>query len=156
MRTALVVFMLLIASLLVASCHALSASTPQSMSGNYAQNWIGSFGAQNPQSAEKNQQSDLWTWGGAPKGSIIVNGRLVPDPYYFWKSLNYTSGWLGKAYVDPNTGNPVSAYIEPYTGRVLYFYVDPNTRKPVYLNAYPVVGNPYYGGAPPVYPYRGW
>jgi len=49
----------------------------------------------------------FWSWGGSSRGTIVVNGQLMTDPYYVWKSLNYTSGWLGKVYIDPTTGNPV-------------------------------------------------
>ena len=156
MRTAFAAIMLLIVCLLAACCYAQSASGFQSVSGDFGQDWINSFKAQNPRPADQDLKNDLWTWGGAPKGSIIVNGRLVADPYYFWKSLNYTSGWLGRVYVDPNTGYPIYAYIEPHTRRALYFYVDPYTQKPVYLNAYPAIGTPYYGGVPPFYSYIDW
>ncbi|MCJ7445847.1 MAG: hypothetical protein MUO26_15220 [Methanotrichaceae archaeon] len=107
--------------------------------------------ANNIQSSQQNLKNDLWTWGSAPKCSIIVNGMLAPDPYYFWKSLNYTQGWLGKAYVDPNTGYPVYAYIDQYTGRVLNFYVDPATGSPVYTNVYSNAV-PYYVTIPPFDP----
>ena len=165
MRAVLAGIIFLIA-FLASGCYALNASGFQGVGGNFGQNWISDFKAQNPQLYEQrlyeqrlygqNLKNDLWTWGGAPKGSIIVNGRQVADPYYFWKSLNYTSGWLGRAYVDPNTGYPIYAYIEPYTRRALYFYVDPNTGNPVYLNAYPAIGSLYYSGVPPFYSYNDW
>ena len=79
------------------------------------------------------------------KGSIIANGNLVPDPYYVWKSLNYSSGWIGKVSVDPNTGNPVYAFVDPYTGMIINYYMDPKTGNPVYTNEYPTFGFPYYG-----------
>ncbi len=154
MRAAFAV--IIIVCLLAAGCCAQSMSRSQYVGGNYGQNWISNFQAQNPKPAEQNLENDLWNWGGAPKGSIAVNGKLVPDPYYLWKSLNYTSGWLGKAYVDPSTGYPVYAYMEPYTGMIIYFYIDPNTGKPVYTNAYPVVGGPYYGGISPYYSPNYW
>jgi hypothetical protein len=152
MRTALAVIIFLTA-FLAASYYAPMASSFLGVGGNFGQNWISGFKAQNPQLYEQNLKNDLWTWGDAPKGSIIVNGRRVADPYYFWKSLNYTSGWLGRAYVDPNTGYPIYAYVEPYTRRVLYFYVDPNTERAVYLNAYPAIGSSYYSGIPSFYSY---
>ncbi len=152
MRITVAVSIFLITCLSVSLCHSQSEGGPQSIGGKYSQSWPENYGARNSQPV----QSDLWTWGGAPKGSMIFNGRLLPDPYYFWKSLNFAGGWLGMAYVDQNTGNPVFAYLEPYTGRVLYFYIEPKTRKPVYLNSYPVVGNPYSGGVPRLYPYHYW
>lgn len=144
MRTTLVVIILLILWLLAADCSAQGMYSPQYVGGNYGRSWMGSFEAHNPPPAERNLQNDLWSWGGAPKGSIIVNGQIVPDPYYIWKSLNYTSGWLGKAYTDPSTGYPVYAYIDPYTGMTIYFYVDPKTGNPVYVNTYPANAFPYY------------
>ena len=155
MRTAFGVIVSLIIFLLAEGCYAQSVSYPQSVSGDFGRNWISSFNAQNPQPADQNLKNDLWSWGSAPKGSIMVNGNLVPDPYYFWKSLNYTSGWLGRVYVDPTTGNPVYGYIDPYTGWPIYYYVDPKTKKPVYTNSYPntypTYGYPNYGTVPPYY-----
>lgn len=151
MRTAFGVFISLIVFLSAAGCYAQSMSYPLSLSGDFSRNWISSFKAQNPLPAEQNLENDLWTWGGAPKGSILVNGNLVPDPYYIWKSLNYTSGWLGKVYVDPTTGYPIYGYINPYSGMVLYYYMDPKTGKPVYTNAYPSYGFPNYGSVPYYY-----
>ncbi len=149
MRTALIVVVLLVACLLAGGSYSQSMSRAQYVGGAYGQSWIGYDNLQKPNPAGQNADNDLWTWGSAPKGSIIVNGKLAPDPYYIWKSLNYTSGWLGMAYVDPSTGNPVYAYTDPYTGMVIFFYVDPKTGKPVYTNLYPYMypaaGSPYYG-----------
>jgi hypothetical protein len=160
MRIVLAVIVLLIVCLLAAGGNAQSMNRAQYVGGNFGQSWIGSYNAQNPQPAEQSSGNDLWTWGGAPKGSIIVNGKLTPDPYYLWKSLNYTSGWLGEVYIDPSTGYPVYGYIDPYTGMAIYFYVDSKTGKPVYTNAYPVIGYPYYstyyGSVSPVYSPNYW
>jgi len=160
MRTGIIVAVLLIVYLLAVSGYSQSMNRAQYVGGAFGQGWIGSVGAQNPRSAVQDPGNDLWTWGGAPKGSIIVNGKLAPDPYYFWKSLNYTSGWLGMAYVDQSTGYPVYAYAEPYTGRVIYFYVDPKTGKPVYTNIYSNVYStatfPYYGSVAPYYSPNYW
>jgi hypothetical protein len=151
MRIAFAAIISLIICLLSVGCYAQSMSYPQSVGGDFGRNWIGSFKAQNPQPAEPNLKNDLWTWGSSPKGSIMVNGNLVPDPYYIWKSLNYTSGWIGKVYVDPTTGYPVYGYLDPYTGMPIYYYIDLKTGKPVYTNAYPSYGYPYYGTVPPYY-----
>jgi hypothetical protein len=162
MRTVFIVVVLLIVYLLVANSYSQSMSPAQYVGGNFGQSWIGGTVAQNPKPAVAVQDpgNDLWTWGGAPKGSIIVNGKLAPDPYYIWKSLNYTSGWLGMAYVDPSTGYPIYAYTDPYTGMVIYFYVDPKTGNPVYTNVYPNVypatGFPYYGSVTPYYLSNYW
>lgn len=145
----------------------------QYVGGDYGQGWIGASKAQStaPIVQNTNSGNDLWTWGGAPKGSMIFNGKLVPDPYYIWKSLNYTSGWLGMVYIDQSTGYPVYAYEDPYTGKIIYYYVDPKTGKPAYtnlyssiypiayLNAYPsAYSNLYFGESYPYYsyPYNGF
>jgi hypothetical protein len=151
MKTAFGVMVSLIIFLLAVGCYAQSVSNPQSVSGDFGRNWISSNKAQNPLLGEQNLKNDLWSWGSSPKGSIMVNGNLVPDPYYVWKSLNYTRGWLGRAYIDPTTGNPVYGYIDPYTGMPLYYYMDPKTRKPVYTNSYLSYGYPNYGSIPTYY-----
>jgi hypothetical protein len=160
MRIVLAVVVLLTACLLVADCYAQSMSRAQYVGGSFGQSWIGGSKAQNPAPAVQDPGNDLWTWGGAPKGSIIVNGKLTPDPYYIWKSLNYTSGWLGMVYVDPSTGYPIYAYTDPNTQMVINFYVDPKTGKPVYTNVYPSVypatGFPYYGSVTPYYSPNYW
>lgn len=155
-KTAFAVIISLTICLLAISCYAQSMSNPQSVSGDFGRNWISSFKAQNPLPAEQNLKNDLWTWGGSPKGSIVVDGNLVPDPYYIWKSLNYTSGWLGKVYIDPTTGYPVYGYIDPYTRMPLYYYINPETRRPVYTNTYPSYESLYYGSVPPYYPPDYW
>lgn len=168
MRFVFALALTLIVCLLAAGGFAQFWAPAQYVGGSYGQGWLDSYNAQSPKpAAEQNAGNDLWTWGSAPKGSIIVNGKLVPDPYYIWKSLNYTSGWLGEVYIDPSTGYPVYGYIEPYSGRAIYYYVDQKTGKPVYTNAYPATGvtyyDPfyypyydYYGSASPYYPFYDW
>jgi hypothetical protein len=153
MRNALLVVIFLTACLTTSCCYAQSISRSQGVGGDFGRNWLSSFKAQNPSEAEQNLENGLWTWGGSPKGSIIVNGKLVPDPYYIWKSMNFTWGWLGRAYLDPYTGNPVYAYVDPFTGGILYFYVDPNTGRPAYV--YPN-GVPEYVGTYPIFPPNYW
>jgi hypothetical protein len=150
MKAAFAVILMII-YLMASGCSAQSASYASSMSGYFDNNQASSYEVLNPQPSLQGTTNDLWTWGGAPKGSIVVNGNLVPDPYYVWKSLNYTVGWLGEVYVDPGTGYPVYAYINPYTGMQVNFYMDPKTGKPVYLNTYPYYRSQYYGNALPSY-----
>ncbi|MGA9098836.1 MAG: hypothetical protein WB392_07895 [Methanotrichaceae archaeon] len=149
MKLALASVVLLVVCLLTMVCYAQITFSSQYVGGEFGRNWLNNFNTQNPQPPGPKPESGLWSWGGAPKGSIAVNGRLIPDPYYFWKSLNYTSGWMGRAYVDPYTGYPIYAYRDPYTGWILYFYVDPNTGRPVYT--YPYNGAPIYGSGYPFY-----
>ncbi|MDM7940411.1 MAG: hypothetical protein QUS07_08725 [Methanothrix sp.] len=157
MRTAFAVVVCVLLCLLAAQCHAQSTSRFQSVGGDFGQTWISNFKAANPEPAQESSNgSDLWSWGGAPKGSIVVNGKLQADPYYYWKSLNFTNGWLGETSVDPYTGNPVYGYVDPNTGFVRYFYVDPSTGKPVYVNYDPATGTPTYGSVSPFYASNDW
>jgi len=152
MRTAFAVAVLLIACLLVGGSFGQNKDRFKSVGGEYGQSWISSFKAQTPQATkESNNGSNLWSWGSAPKGSKIVDGKLVIDPYYIWRSLNFTNGWLGETYVDPNTGYPVYAYVDPNTGITRYFYVDPDTGKPVYTNVDPETALLDYGSDSPYY-----
>jgi len=151
MKAALEIAILLVICLLAADCYVQSTSNFQNVGGDFGRNWISRYEAQNPQPTEQNITNDLWSWGGSPKGTIVVNGQLMADPYYVWKSLNYTSGWLGKVYTDPTTGYPVYGYIDPYTGMQVNYYIDPKTGKPVYTNSYPYYGLPYSENASPYY-----
>jgi hypothetical protein len=137
--------------LIAEASYAQSSSSALSISGDFGRQWISSFKSQNQQPAEQNLGNDLWSWGGSPKGSIIANGNIVPDPYYVWKSLNYSSGWIGKVGLDPNTGNPVYGYVDPYTGMVINYYMDPKTGRPVYVNGHPDFGISYFGIYSPDY-----
>jgi len=157
MRAAFAVAVLLVACLLAGGSLGQSQDRFKSVGGDYGQNWISSFKAQNPDTAKTiSNGTDLWSWGSAPKGSKIVDGKLVADPYYIWRSLNFTSGWLGETYVDPKTGYPVYAYVDPNTGITRYFYVDPNTGKPVYTNVDPETALLNYGSNSPYYSYDFW
>ncbi|OPY54875.1 MAG: hypothetical protein A4E48_00215 [Methanosaeta sp. PtaU1.Bin060] len=140
---------------------AQAAGDFQTVSGDFGRTWLKEFQSQNPATTQNSE--GLWNWGGAPKGSIIQNGALVADPYYIWKSLNLTSGWMGQVYVDPDTGNPVYAFVDPYTGYPDYFYIDPKTGQPVYINSGIEGGSsippysPYYGTpASSAYPWLGY
>jgi hypothetical protein len=141
-------------SIFLATSCAQSQSNAQNVGGDYGRAWLNNFNTQNEKPVADNsngKSNDLWNWGSAPKGRIAVNGKLVPDPYFLWKSLNYTSGWLGQVYVDPKTRYPVYGFLDPYTGQPVYFYVDPNTGQPVFTNSGPYAGYPYFGGVSPYY-----
>jgi hypothetical protein len=133
----------LMLSILLSLGHAQASDYFQSVSGDFARAWLSEHTDQSSKPAESNG-GDLWSWGSAPKGSIIMGGKLVPDPYSIWKSFNYTYGWLGEVYVDPSTGYPVYSYIDPYTGMQIYFYLDPDAQKPVYFYLDPSTGRPVY------------
>lgn len=135
MRTSLIILILLMLSPLLIACYAQTGQY-QNVGGDYGRTWLNDFKAQNPTPAAENSSSDsLWSWGSAPKGRSIINGQLMNDPYYYWKSLNLTSGWMGQVYVDNKTGYPVFGYIDPYTGYPDYFYMDPKTGGPVYVDS---------------------
>lgn len=141
-------------SVFLFACCSQSQGQAQNLGGDYGRTWLNNFNIQNPKPVADNgngNSNDLWNWGGAPKGRIAVNGKLVQDPYYFWKSLNYTSGWLGQVYVDPKTRYPIYGFIDPYTGSPVYFYVNPNTGQPVFTNSGLNGGYPYYDSASPYY-----
>ena len=152
MRTAAII--ILIISLLVVACSAQSTSHFQSVSGEFAKNWISSFKAQNPQPVKPVQKdangSDLWNWGSAPRGSAIVDGKLVTDPYYLRPWLNLSSDWMAETYTDPHTGQPVNTYLDPLTGKRIYVYLNPNTGDPYYSYQDPKTGKPIYAYLDPI------
>jgi hypothetical protein len=136
----------------LAVCNAQPQSHAQNVGGDYGRSWLNASSGQSPSSpGASSSGNSLWNWGGAPKGRIAVNGKLVIDPYYFWKSLNYSSGWLGQVNVDPKTGYPIYGFLDPYTGSPAYFYMDPNTGQPVFINSGLYGGYPYYDGISPYY-----
>lgn len=187
MKIATATIVLLILSLLAANCSAQSASSSrfQSVGGDYARTWLNALTAQNPQNSQtaqttqttqtnqnaqatqsesgqkKSSGGDLWSWGSAPKGSRIVGGELVADPYYLWPRLNYTYNWLGDSNMDPNAGRPLYSYTDPKTRETVYGYWDPTTGKmipasPESWQALFPGDQPYYtGGAYPGGSYPG-
>jgi hypothetical protein len=157
MKTAFAVVVLLIACLLIAGCYAQSTSYFQSVGGDYGKKVISTLESKDSQpAAAEDNKSNLWSWGTAPKGSMVQNGKLVADPYYIWKSLNLTEGWMGQTEVDPYTGYPVYSYVDPNTGETKSFYVDPNTGKPVFINKGQTSDVPQYGSVSPFYASNDW
>jgi hypothetical protein len=162
MKTALAVVALLIACLLAAGCFAQSTRRFQSVGGDYGRSVISSLNASksqpaaNPSTATSNNSNSLWNWGSAPKGSMVQNGKLVADPYYYWKSLNLTNGWMGETQVDPYTGYPLYSYIDSNTGVTKTFYVDPYTGRPVYVERGANSNTPLYGSVSPFYSSNDW
>ena len=107
----------------------------QSVSGEFAQKWIEDYKEENgivdsPKASLNQSQdndSDLWSWGSAPRGSKIVDGQLERDPNYLRPLLNLTSNWLDEIYTDSDTGLPMEVYSDPVTGRKYYHILNPNT-----------------------------
>ncbi|MGV8127237.1 MAG: hypothetical protein ACP5PV_08530 [Methanothrix sp.] len=133
-----IVMFLLLACLFVNLSSGQSPPIFQSVSGEFAKNWIEDYkkesGIADPARAgnmESNQsrdnQSDLWSWGSAPRGSRIVDGQLERDPNYLRPLLNLTSNWLDEIYTDSDTGLPMEVYSDPVTGRKYYHILNPNT-----------------------------
>lgn len=152
MRIALAVIISLTLCLLAAGCLAQSTSSFQSVSGESARGYLSSILADKPAPAEaesKNNSSGLWDWGGAPRGSKIVGGKLVTDTVYNLTRANAANNWLGDVYVDPYTGNSLYAYVDPNTGKPVYYYIDPKTGNPVYTDVDPATGEPAYTGLSP-------
>ncbi|MDD4652388.1 MAG: hypothetical protein PHQ34_09170 [Methanothrix sp.] len=131
---------------------ASSQSTPpqyQSVSGEFAQKWIKDFQEKNGKSPPQQEDSqrnddgeengtDLWNWGNAPRGSKIVDGNLVTDPYYLRPLLNLSSDWMGESYTDSTTGLPMETYSDPLTGKKIYVYLNPTNSKPIFTySTYP-------------------
>ena len=150
MKIALVLIASLVFFQLFGPGSAQSTSHFQSVSGDFAKNWLNGYKAQNPEAAKENKSGDLWSWGSAPRGSRIVNGELVTDTYYLSPWKNLTNNWLGDTYTDPYTGKPAYSFIDPKTGQTVYSYIDPKTGNPVYTTVDPFMSGPVYNGLYPV------
>ncbi len=136
MKTAFAVIVVVIICILATGCYAQSTSRFQSVGGEYGQGWISTFKANNPQpTKESGNGSELWKWGSAPKGSMVVDGNLIADPRYLVNRLNGTSNWLGDTLVDP---------YDPYAKTPVYTFTDPRTGETVYVYTDPVTGLQYY------------
>ena len=143
----IVVLLSLTLCLMASACSAQSSSNYQSVSGESARSYLSTLTAdEDSKSAEEDKEDDggLWGWGGAPRGSKIVDGKLVVDPIYNLTPPTIINNWLGDATVDPNTGSPIYSYVDPNTGKPVYYYIDPKTGKPVYTNVDPVTGEQAY------------
>ncbi len=160
---AMVLSALLIASILAGSALAEERSGFQSVGGDYGRNVLSSLkSADAQQKEEKGGNQSLWSWGGAPKGSIIVDGNIIGDPRYALKNLSVVRDWLGDSfvdpygdtpaysYIDPVTGEKVKTYVDPITGQHYYTYKDANTGKLVYVYINPETGEPIYASFTPI------
>ena len=124
---------------LVAVSSSQNAPEFQSVSGEFARDWIESFKAENPPLLQENENSggnnntsNLWSWGGAPRGSRIEDSKLITDPNYLQGQLNLSTDWLDDANTDPDTGLPLLEYLDPFTGMKTYTYLNPDTRLPIF------------------------
>jgi hypothetical protein len=148
MRIGSAIIALLALCILSGTSSAQSTPQFQSVSGEFAQQWMSNYTTQNPQAIQQEERSengsDLWNWGKAPKGSAIVGGKLETDPYYLHPWLNFSSNWLGESYTDPDTGLPVTSYIDPVSGDKYYVYLNPKTGETYFTFVVPRIGKPYY------------
>lgn len=78
------------------------------------------------------EESELWSWGAAPRGGRIVDGKLVRDPNSQKALLNLSDNWLAESYTDSETGLPIDVYTDPLTGRTYYSYLNPATGNPFF------------------------
>lgn len=140
MKTALAVIAIAIACLLLWDCSAQSMSNYQSLSGDSGRNILAILKADSSQSNETkdntSENASLWNWGNVPKGSVLVDGKLVTDPFNSWKDFNSTESGMTQVGVDPYKGYPIYAYKVPRTGEMKYYYLDPLTGEPFYLDGY--------------------
>ena len=164
MKTAFAAAMaLLIACLLAGNALAQEKSNFQSVGGDYGRNVLSNIGASDAETASKSESNQsLWNWGGAPKGSLIVDGNIIGDPRYTLKNLSVMRDWLGDSFVDPYgdtpaysyfdpvTGERVKTYVDPITGQHYYTYTDSNSGKLVYVYFNPETGEPIYASFTPI------
>jgi hypothetical protein len=149
MKFASIIIVFMAIYILSATCNAQSkAPESQSVSGDFAKQWLKTFEGENPQKIKQEERtgngSDLWNWGNIPKGYLLVNGKLERDPSYLLPLLNLTSNWLGESYTDPETGLPLNSYVDPVTGTKYYVYLNPKTGETYCTLVVPKVGKSYY------------
>lgn len=110
-------------------CYAQGVGVAPYVGGDFGRMWLGGVGYQNPQTA----QSDLWYWGGGPKGSMAFNGNLIPDPRYIWKSQNGTGYWAGWNNPYASGWYPAYGYKYPYGYGIGSYYGNYYYYPPDYL-----------------------
>lgn len=153
-------FMLFSLLILTAPSFAQSPPDYQSVSGQFAREWLNNSGighqmplssgtaaigsiagegsginssaAGSNASSDSSNASDLWSWGSAPRGSSIVDGELVTDPNYLRSLYNLSSNWLAESYTDSATGLPVEVYSDPVTGKTYYVLLSPTSGKAIF------------------------
>lgn len=127
MRFTKAVITAFVLSILFTACSAQLTNQFQSVGGDFGKSWISDFKSQNRPTASENLTNNLWSWGNAPKGKTVVDGKLV-DSTNKTAKINYTANWLG----DIPIGNPVYFNSSSPYG---YYGQDPNN--PKFVNAAP-------------------
>lgn len=88
---------------LLAACTAAFGAEPVKIGGDFGTSWLNNLPYQTV-SAPLGDGSGLWSWGGVPMGSEVVNGTLQPV-YNGTDEADYAGiAWLGAAPL----GQPVS------------------------------------------------
>jgi len=121
MKTALAVIVLALACLLLANSSAQSIGSYQTLSGDSGRSILASLEAIDSQSKEQSQNTSenntLWSWGSAPKGSVLVDGEVLTDPFNSWKDFNITESGIAQVGVDPSRGIRYMPTRSPGLGR---------------------------------------
>jgi len=155
MKIALVV--ILVAYLSLIFCAAQDSSHFQSVGGDYGRELISNIKSNETKAATASNDSknSMWSWGGSPKGTVVVDGNLVGDPAYAMKKLKVVNNWLDESLTDPysttpreysytdaETGEAVTTYVDPATGQYYYKYTDTVSGKLIYVYFDPTTGVP--------------
>ena len=137
MKNVFVALALMVACLMATNCFAESSNRFQSVGGDYGRDVIGTMTANDTQATAKNNDSNstLWNWGNVPKGNMLVDGKLVEDPFNTLNSIDYIGRSVNEVGVDTFTGNTIYSYKVPNTDVTRYFYIDPYTSSPVYVES---------------------
>lgn len=135
---------LFIVSVLISHCSGTPVPDFQSVSGEFARNWLDEHKEPGreinepdpitviPPDENAGSEGGLWSWGGAPRGNQIVDGELVSDPLYLQPKFNLSRSWLDEKYSDSDSGFPVNTYLDPHSGKRYYQYINPTTGEPIF------------------------
>ncbi|MDM7911830.1 MAG: hypothetical protein QUS09_01915 [Methanotrichaceae archaeon] len=66
----------------------------QSVGGEFGKAWINNFLATSGPPVQRTNNTSLWTWGDAPVGKTVVNGRLVPTDSN-GTTITRAQDWMG-------------------------------------------------------------
>ncbi len=135
MKNVIAAAALILACLLAFNAGAESNSRFQSLSGDFGRGVLSTLDTNKTQTAtaDNNSSNNLWGWGTAPKGNMVVDGKLVEDPLSSMNFADYTS-FSKPVGVDVFTGRTIYSY-PVSAGATKYFYIDPYTEEPVFVEA---------------------
>lgn len=138
MKNVIAVAALILACLLAFNAGAESTSRFQSLSGDFGRGVLSTLDSNETETAtatanSNNSSNNLWGWGTAPKGNMVVDGKLVEDPLSSMNFADY-AGISKPVGVDVFTGRTIYSY-PVSAGATKYFYIDPYTEEPVFVEA---------------------